>query len=346
MTPGPTELPAIQRVEAPAAWRGTDLADAATYTYELTPRDVEEIDLALRHTASANSDPARPVPSPFPLPHLGVALQTIRREVETGVGFHLIRGIPVERYSLAETEIIFRGIGLHLGRPMPQSPKGEIINHVRDAGLALTEETTGRGYQGGRALPFHSDPCDIVGLLCVRDAKSGGESATTSTCAVHNALLDARPELLQTLYQPFHIDRHGESSAGGPPYYSTPVFMRHHGRLFSRFNPGYVYAAQRYPETPRLTEQQAEAMETFAHLCASDRFRLNMKLRPGDLQLLDNNVLVHSREAYEDHAEPARKRHLLRLWIFTSGIDGVPVPMRARYQDMEAWQAHTRPRSG
>ena len=116
--------------------------------------------------------------------------------------------------------------------------------------------------------------------------------------------------------------------------------MWHHGRLFSRFNPGYVYSAQRYPETPRLTEQQTDAMEMFMRLCASDQFRLDMKFRPGDLQLLNNNVIVHSRSAYQDYLEAAKKRHLLRLWLFTSGINDIPVPMRDRYRDMEAWQVN------
>jgi hypothetical protein len=344
MISDPTELPAMQRVVSPAAWRAADLAEPAAYIYELTPRDIEELGSALRRAVSLDLDPARLDPSKFPLLGLGVSLRAIGRELETGCGFHLVRGIPVESCSLSEAEIMLCGIGAHLGRLMPQNSKGEVINHVRNLGLAPTQGNTVRGYQNCMALPFHSDSCDVVGLLCMRDAKSGGESAVASSYAIHNVLLSDRPGVLRSLYLPFHIDRIGEESEGEMSYYSTPVFMWHHGRLFSRFNPGYVYAAQRYVETPRLTAQQIEAMEIFAHLCASDQFHLKMKLKPGDLQLLNNNVLIHSRSAYEDYAEPEKKRHLLRLWLFTSGIDDIPAPMRDRYRDMEAWQvnAHVR----
>jgi len=118
--------------------------------------------------------------------------------------------------------------------------------------------------------------------------------------------------------------------------------MWHERRLFCRFNPGYFYSAQRYPETPRLTQQQVHAIEIFEQLCRSDPFCLDMRLSPGDLQLLNNNRLVHSRSAYEDDPEPGRRRHLLRMWLFTSGVEGVPGPMRERYRDMESWQVNAR----
>jgi hypothetical protein len=223
---------------------------------------------------------------------------------------------------------------------MPQNEKGEILHHVRDAGLVCTEMKPVRGYQSAVALPFHSDSCDIVGLLCISEAKTGGLSTIASSYSIHNAIFSERPDLLRSLYEPFYIDRRETNSQGTAPYYSTPVFMWHNNRLFSRFNPGYIYSAQRYAETPRLTEQQVDALEIFDRLCASDQFRLDMKFRRGDLQLLNNNVIVHARTAYEDYPEPARKRHLLRLWLFTSAIHDIPVPIRERYSDVEAWQVN------
>ena len=217
---------------------------------------------------------------------------------------------------------------------MPQNARGELLNHVRAKPGARQ-----RGYQSGTALPFHSDPCDLVGLLCLRPAGFGGESAIASTHAIHDALLGRRPDLLQTLYQPFHIERH-EVSPHAPPFYTTPVFMWHEGELFSRFNPGYIFSAQRHPQTPRLTPEQIDAVETFEQLCHSDTFRLDAMLEPGDLQFLNNHCLVHSRSAYQDHKDPALKRHLLRLWLCTSDAEHLPSPMRDLYRDMERWQGN------
>jgi Taurine catabolism dioxygenase TauD, TfdA family len=225
---------------------------------------------------------------------------------------------------------------------MPQNSGGEILSHVRAARRAAAPGEGIRGHRSSSALPFHSDSCDIVGLLCISDAEAGGLSAIASSYAIHNAMLTEYPEALQLLYQPFHIDRHGEETQGGLRYYSTPVFMWHHDRLFSRFNPGYVYSAQRYPEAPRLTVQQRDTMQIFHRLCASDQFRYNMKFRPGDLQLLNNNFTVHARSSYQDCPEAGKRRHLLRVWLFTSGMDGVPEQMRDRYRDMEAWRVNLR----
>ena len=146
--------------------------------------------------------------------------------------------------------------------------------------------------------------------------RRGGVSSIASSYTIHNAVLARRPDLLRVLYQPFCIDRRGEGDSTAPPYYSTPIFMWQSGRLFVRFNPGYILLAQQYNAAPRLTEDQRDAIELFKMLCK--QFTININLRAGDLQLLNNNVIVHARSAYEDHPEAAKKRHLLRLWLMNS----------------------------
>ena len=334
-----TDLSTIRLAGGPAAWCGTEI-QPDTYTYELTRLDIQELDAAMRPYVSQELSPAKIGRKQFPLGRLGVSFKAISRQLESGIGFCLIRGIPIEHYSVPEAGVLLCGIGAYFGRQMPQNAKGEVLTHVRDADLTEAPWGHARGYQSGLELPFHSDSCDIVGLLCICNAKSGGLSAIASSYALHNAISSKRTDLLRSLYQPFHIDRHGEGPRGAPPYYSTPVFMWHNDRLFCRFNPGYVYSAQQYAETPRLTQQQVDAIEMFQRLCASDEFRLNMKLMPGDLQLLNNNVIVHSRSAYQDYPEAAKKRHLLRLWLFTSGGNDIPTLMRDRYHDMENWQVN------
>ena len=268
----------------------------------------------------------------------GASLRAIRDQLEFGRGFYLIRGIPTERLSLPEARLLLLVIGLHLGRPVPQNLEGELVSSVRDMKKSTSRDDRTRGYQTGLALPFHSDSCDIVGLLCLHKAKSGGTSSIASTYAIHNTLFDERLDLLESLYQPFCIDKRDEGAKEGPSYYLTPIFMWHGDRLFCRFNPGYIYSAQRHLESPRLTRQQVAAIEMFKKLCASDNFRLDMNFQPGDLQLLNNNIIVHARSAYQDCADVARKRHLLRLWLLTSDLSDIPIPMRDRYCDMEKWQ--------
>ncbi len=330
----------LEPATGPMAWERTSSPPSEATTRELTASQVDALDAALRRIQDEGHDPARLRPEQFPLGSLADSLEEIGHQLVAGAGYFLLRGIPVERYTVAEAGALLCGLGSHLGRLMPQDASGTVVHQVRDTGPVPTPAEHARGYQSGAALPFHSDSCDVVGLLCVNAAQAGGLSAIASAYAVHNALLRDDPDLLRVLYEPFCIDRHGEAPAGEPPYYATPVFMRHAGRLFSRFNPGYVYSAQRYPETPRLTERQIEATNLFHRLCASERFRIHMQFRPGDLQLLNNNVLVHARSAYQDDLDSTRKRHLLRLWLFTSALDHLPAPMRARARDLESWRVN------
>ena len=330
--------------EGAAAWLAHDI-DTRDYLWLLTPEELRLID-SMRPRAGAGEPRARrPPPAgespPIGLPGLASFLEQIRQRLEQGIGFCVLRGLPVERYTVPELEALLIAFGRHLGRVMPQSRRGELLTHVR-AGPPV-EPRQARGYQRPGALPFHSDSADVVGLLCRCPALSGGESAIASTYAVHNALLRRRPDLLATLYRPFCIDRQDEQTAGAMPYYETPVFMWHRGQLFSRFNPGYVFSAQRHPRTPRLSDAQVAALEALERLFQADAFRLDMRLDAGDLQLVNNNRTVHARADYEDDPRPGRRRHLLRLWLFTGRVDGVPEAMRERYRDVESWRAQAGP---
>jgi len=54
-----------------------------------------------------------------------------------------------------------------------------------------------------------------------------------------------------------------------------------------------------------------------------------MVLEPGDIQFLNNYVVVHSRTDYVDHDDPERLRRLLRLWLRIDQEDYRLSPQRA-----------------
>jgi hypothetical protein len=56
-----------------------------------------------------------------------------------------------------------------------------------------------------------------------------------------------------------------------------------------------------------------------------------MTLQPGDLQFVHNHVLLHDRNGFVDHAEPERRRHLLRLWLAPPGARALPPVYAQRY---------------
>jgi hypothetical protein len=234
--------------------------------------------------------------------------------LESGRGFLLVRGVPVERYGERDATLAYWGLGLHLGRPVTQNAAGDLLGHVRDVGIERRDPTV-RLYKTRERLGFHTDGADLIGLLCLRPAKSGGTSRIASSAAIYNEILRRRPDLVPVLYQPFPFDRNGEEPPGQPPFFSIPLCRSAEGWLRMFYIGWYVRDSQRHPGAPRLSAQQREAIDLIDEIASDPSVHLDMEFRPGDIQWLKNSVILHARTEYEDHPEPSRKRHLLRLWL-------------------------------
>ena len=310
--------------ESAAGWKGSELTKSTDWIYVLTQNDIAELDAALAQVKSRGLEIPNISQADFPLPNLGSTLSDILGELEHGRGAKLIRGLPVERLGEEDATTIYWGIGTYLGEAVAQNMMGELLGHVKAVGANWDQNFNLRGYQTPVHLPFHCDKSDVVGLLCMQTAKSGGTSSFASTITIHNEILRTRPDLLPELYKPFCIDHRGEEFEGEDPYYVAQVFNIHKGRFFSRFGQKYVESAQRFPQVPRLTDAQTEAMNLFSKLALSDDIRLDMEFERGDMQFLNNHYTVHSRTDYEDYEEEERRRHLIRMLLFTPSYDDVP----------------------
>lgn len=306
--------------ECDANWKGPELASSGEWIYRLTDSDIAELEGALQNVKSRGLDIPAIGKQDFPLPTLSKKLAAISRELQSGRGFILMRGIPVDRYSQEDSRILYWGIMTYFGEAAAQNMMGELVSDVKAIDGDWNQNFNIRGYQTRVPLPFHCDKADLVGLMCLQTAKKGGESCISSSVAIHNEILRTRPDLLEALYQPFYIDHRGEGFDDEEPFYMAPVFALHNGHFYARFGQRYVETAQRFPQVPRLTPAQTEGMQLFSKLALSDDFRLDMVLERGDIQLLNNHLIVHSRTDYEDWPEPERRRHLLRM-ILLSGDD-------------------------
>ena len=328
---------AVRAVEGAANWRGPDLAGSTGWIYTLTEADVAEIDAALAHAKAKGLRIPAISRADFPLPGLAPKLGRILDEIEHGRGFVLMRGLPVARLGEADATTAYWGIGTYFGEVAPQNMMGDVLGHVRAIGGDWNRNFNIRGYQTTVHLPFHCDKSDMVGLLCLHTAKAGGASCIASSVAIHNEILRTRPDLLEVLYEDFCIDHRGEQFDGEAPWYAAPVFALHKGRFFARFGQQYVKSAQRFPEVPRLTAAQAKALDLFSGLALSDAFRLDMIFEQGDMQFLNNHLIVHSRDDYEDWPEPERRRHLLRMLLFTEANRDVPDFARNLNEFIRRW---------
>ena len=297
-----------------SAWRGAEIAGDPGWIDSLTAAEVEELAAALRGVQARGLATTAITRADFPLPRLAPRLAAWLREAQTGRGFFLLRGLPAERFTEAEREAIFWGFGTHLGTAVSQNSHGEMLGHVFDQGRTYGAANT-RGYQTKARLDFHTDRCDLVGLLCQRRARSGGLSSVVSTMAVHNEILRTRPDLLPILYRGFHYaEREAADNPSGVTPRPIPVFSRHQGVLSCRFIRNPIETGAQRRGVP-LTEAEQAALEMMSELSARPDMRLDMMLEPGEMQFCNNYVTTHARTEFEDWAEPERRRLMVRLWL-------------------------------
>jgi hypothetical protein len=296
-----------QKITGPAAWTGQALAGDTSWIHPLTADAIASIDAALAAVKAKGLKFPHFGKPDFPLDAQALKLPQHANELENGRGFVLLRGLPIERYSDDDINIIYYGIGLHLGEPVRQNPKGDLLGSVMNVGDTSLKTT--RVYETNLYLPYHSDPSDVVGLLCVRKAKSGGVSSLVSVAAVYNEILEHHPEFLGLYYRPMYFAHLCE-----PLPSLSPIFSHHLGKLSCRYLRQYIELGHEIREQP-LSKVEFEALDLFDSIIHKASIRVDMMLEPGDIQFANNYAVLHSRTEFEDDANPALHRKLLRLWL-------------------------------
>jgi len=318
-----------------SVWYGPQLAGSTDWIERSSAAEIDEVERAVCTVEQsllkeAEFRFASIKAADVPLPTLGPRLREMLEEVLNGRGFVVIKGLPVESWTTHEAAIAFLIIGSQLGALRMQNAQGHLLGHVRDLGRSSDDPNT-RIYQTRERQTFHTDSCDVVGLLCLRTAKSGGLSSLVSSTTIFNEMRRRRPDLLRVLLAPIETDRRGETPAGSKPYFNIPVFSYHAGLVSAIYQRQYIESARRFPDVPPLTEKQIEALDLFDALANDPKLHLLMNLEPGDIQLVHNHTTLHDRTAFEDFPEPERKRHLLRLWLAPPNARPLPPVFAERF---------------
>lgn len=317
-----------QQLERQCEWDASDVARPEEWTLELSAHDLSEIDEAVQLAYSKASDLLSIEREDFPIPNLARRLRVLENELINGRGFGLIRGLDRSAYTNDEMCLIYWGIGAHLGTPWPQNKHGHMLGDVTDQGKTYDDPEARGNEMGGVALPFHTDGSDLVGLMCLENGMSGGESAICNSVAVYNRMVREVPELAAELFKPQPYDFRGEEAPGGRPWYEMPVFTEFQGRLFVRYIRGYILASQRHASAPRITDKAEAAMQYLDRLIEDEKHHVYMALQPGDMQFINNYHVLHGRKAYEDDRPAGRVRHLKRLWLETRVLQDRPEQFR------------------
>ena len=315
---------AVRKLDEHVAWRRGDMLDAATWTVNLSEADHRELHDALQHAKSVSSDVLELGRDDFPLSNLKQKLAEIDHELLHGRGFARLSALDGDRYSDEDLTLLYWGIGLHLGDPWPQNKYGHVLGDVIDQGKTINDPTARGNELGSIALDFHTDGSDYVGLMCLHEAEQGGLSLVANAVAIHNEMVEQRPDLAEALYTPLPWDFRGEQAPGGLPYYLRAPFTENADRFFLFCVPQYIRASQRHASAPRLTKVQLEALTMLEELARRDDMHVAMPLRRGEMQFIYNYHVFHGRTEYRDRAAPAPRRHLKRLWLSSRSLTERP----------------------
>jgi len=310
-----------------SAWYGLEVEE---WIERLSDAEISEVGRAVKELDKSPQDLTSITANHVPLPILAPMLRGVLDEVMNGRGFVLIKGLPVGRWTTREAAIAFLVIGVHLGNLRMQNAEGHLLGHVKDLGRSSEDPNT-RIYQTRERQTHHTDSCDVVGLMCLQTAKSGGLSSLVSSTTIFNEMRRRRPDLLNVLLQPIETDRRGEVPEGSKPYFNIPVFNYHDGLVSAIYQRQYIESARRFPGVEPLSALQVEALDLFDQLANDPTLNLMMELQPGDIQLVHNHTILHDRTAFEDYPEPERKRHLLRLWLAPPGARPLPEVYKERF---------------
>jgi Taurine catabolism dioxygenase TauD, TfdA family len=283
------------------AWDASALRDPASWRLPLSPRLLAALD-------------ARESPSPALIEEVRPALDMLER----GCGFVVLEGLPVARWSVEKATAAYWLLGQLLGEPVAQNVQGMLLYDVRDTGQDVRYGA--RFSVTSAESSFHTDNSfgrelvDYVGLLCLKTARSGGLSQIVSGHAVRERLRRTAPEVLRTLAAPFHIDRRGGVPPGESATIRFPVMHGEGNALECRYLRYWIEAGHEKAGEP-LTAEQVGALDALDAVLADPSLRAEFDLRPGDVLFVNNRWIFHNRTAFDDHPEPERKRHLVRLWL-------------------------------
>lgn len=304
-------------------WDGLELNNRTDWIQHITPDEIHELELMLRSLQDKTFEVTELTREDFSLPMLEDRFASIRFDLEGGRGFALVRGIPVTRYSVKENQTLFWALALLLGDPIGQDGAGTKMHSVANTHKRVEETSEVRSYQTDDELTFHNDGGDAFMLLCLRTAKSGGMSKLVSVERIYNEVLKRRPDLIKVLREPFHFDTRQQHPTG-LKIQTSPIFNFFDGRLSALYKRRYIMTAQRFPEVPKLTQQQEEAIALVESICNDPQVQLSFYMEPGDIQIGNNYSVLHARSKFEDYDDPAERRHLLRVWLTLP--NGRPLP--------------------
>jgi hypothetical protein len=331
-------------LDSSAAWRGNELAESEAWRRRLTAREIAALERATLETRDVTCPGFGP--KSFAVPELRPLFAWMAHQLERGPGVVRLTGLPVGKFEREALRRLFWGFCVNLGTPVYQTSKGEVLGEVKDetgTGAAL-HYNSGKGAlisartvaRSTGALRFHTDKCDVLGLLCASNAIEGGVSKIVSSVTIHNEMARRNPDLLRVFYEPFWRMRPEDEEGDRPDrVFPMPVFARaDDGGFTSQYSRTYINQAQEIAGVPPLTQAQNDAMDLLHEI--GEEVCLFAPFEPGDMQFMTQHVTYHGRTAFTDDRQSGASRVLLRVWLSTPLSRALPPGHAVQWGDTRA----------
>ncbi|MGB7180745.1 MAG: TauD/TfdA family dioxygenase [Burkholderiaceae bacterium] len=302
-------------VNEPSTWQADEIAESQWQHY-LTGAEINELTVATDNAMQRGLLPTQFGAEDFRLPTLSARLATIVDSVENGVGFAMVRGLPIQTYDEETLKVLYWGLGCHFGSAISQNSKGQLLAEVSDRGNSYADRNS-RGFATNAELMPHVDTSDMTTLLCVRTARLGGESRVVSSSQVFNTVLAEHPEFLEPLFVGFHNDLRGEGPTGDISeltHHKVPVFSYKANRLSCSLNMRMIENGALKSGRP-FSALERQALDFVREVSLREESGVRFFMQPGDIQMVSNHSVFHAREKFEDHIQPEKRRCLYRLWV-------------------------------
>ncbi len=327
----------------PSAWRPGDFASPEELSVDLTGRDIVSLEDAVTRIGECG----RSLPDPHrredvSLPGLDETIEGLATVLMEGRGIAIVRGFPVKNHDESAIALMFRVFCCRMGRLLSQSKRRErigIVAHRPDRILEL------RGYERTGRQTLHTDMGAVLGMLCVRRAREGGESRLASALAIHDEIRASRPDLLEPLFRGFPVgwgEEPPDRATNGYSEYDVPVLSWNDGRISVCYLAPQVRQAAELAGTI-LTATAAEAFDLFARMCEREDIVLTLALKEGEAYFINNYNTLHARNAFIDDPEVGRGRLMLRAWLDMAQPYPISRGLRLYYDDLRSAYGEYRP---
>ena len=324
----------MKQVRTPSAWEIEDLKSTHDWCFEIDEADRKQLTASIKSVFDKDRVLFDYLPDEFDFGSSLKVIENAIKQAHHGKGLSIVKGLPRKELNHEEFRLLSWAIGLRAGVARPQGLASQYISAVQDIGTDY-RAANGRGYSSNAELDFHVDVADLTILTCYNKAKSGGQSMISSGVTAHNYLLKERPDLAEIAYQHFYFSRQEEQASDEKSFYSLPLFEESDGNLFCNWNRNRVQSAQNLYEVPNLSLLQKETMEALDNILVRPELMYTMYLEPGDMQIINNYRMFHSRTGYLDYENNLQKRCLYRLWLAPPDSIRLPESWRDFYRTIE-----------